>query len=207
MGPVDNIPALVQIMAWRRPGDKPLSEPMMVGLLTHICVTRPQWVKKISSVSIYKSRVWCPSDMTYQRTFSEGYCRAQRRLSLGSFVRPAWFGILLYSPQYLMDHVYIWLVYGSSLITVLQITLFKGSHILGTAICLSTSMNRIDYGDFALISQDHRCTCWLVLGHISLLHSPQYLILYVLSFFMSILYINITQVIGILPRQRLVYFT
>ena len=28
-GPVDNIPVLVQIMAWRRSGDKPLSEPMM----------------------------------------------------------------------------------------------------------------------------------------------------------------------------------
>ena len=42
---IDNIQALVQIMAWRRPGDKPLSEPMMVSLLTHICVTRPQWVK------------------------------------------------------------------------------------------------------------------------------------------------------------------
>ena len=26
---IDNIPALVQIMAWHRPGDKPLSEPMM----------------------------------------------------------------------------------------------------------------------------------------------------------------------------------
>ena len=43
-GPINNIPALVQIMAWRRSGDKPLSEPMMVSLLTHICVTRPQWV-------------------------------------------------------------------------------------------------------------------------------------------------------------------
>ena len=41
-GPINNIPALVQIMAWRRPGDKPLSEAMMVNLLTHICVTRPQ---------------------------------------------------------------------------------------------------------------------------------------------------------------------
>ena len=38
-----NIPAMVQ-MAWRRPGDKPLSGPMMVNLLTHICVTRPQWI-------------------------------------------------------------------------------------------------------------------------------------------------------------------
>ena len=44
-GPIDNNPALVQIMAWRRPGDKPLSEPRMESLLTHICVTRPQWVK------------------------------------------------------------------------------------------------------------------------------------------------------------------
>ena len=32
-------------MAWRRPGDKPLSEPIVVRLPTHICVTRPQWVK------------------------------------------------------------------------------------------------------------------------------------------------------------------
>ena len=43
-GPINNIPSLVQIMAWRRPGDKPLSEPMMVSLSTHICITRPQWV-------------------------------------------------------------------------------------------------------------------------------------------------------------------
>ena len=43
---INNIPALVQIMAWRRPGDKPLSEPMMVSLLTHICVTRPRWVNE-----------------------------------------------------------------------------------------------------------------------------------------------------------------
>ena len=43
-GPINNILALVQIMAWHRPGDKPLSEPMMVCLLMHICITRPQWV-------------------------------------------------------------------------------------------------------------------------------------------------------------------
>ena len=43
-GPINNIPALVQIMAWCRPSGKPLYEPMMVYLLTHICVTRPQWV-------------------------------------------------------------------------------------------------------------------------------------------------------------------
>ena len=43
-GPINNILALVQIIAWRRPGDNPLSEPMMVRLPTHIRVTRPQWV-------------------------------------------------------------------------------------------------------------------------------------------------------------------
>ena len=32
-------------MAWCRPGDKPLSEPMMVRLQMHICITRPKWVK------------------------------------------------------------------------------------------------------------------------------------------------------------------
>ena len=30
-GPSNNIPALVQMMAWRRPGDKPSSELMMVS--------------------------------------------------------------------------------------------------------------------------------------------------------------------------------
>ena len=29
MGPIDNKPALVQVMAWHWTGDKPLSEPMM----------------------------------------------------------------------------------------------------------------------------------------------------------------------------------
>ena len=43
---INNVPSFVQIMAWSRPGDKPLSEPMMVSLLTHICVIRPQWVKE-----------------------------------------------------------------------------------------------------------------------------------------------------------------
>ena len=46
-GQINNVPALVQIMAWRRPGDKPLSKPMMVCLLTHICIAWPQWVKDV----------------------------------------------------------------------------------------------------------------------------------------------------------------
>ena len=46
-GAINSIPALVQIMAWCRPGDKPLSEPMTVNLPTLICVTRPQWVNSL----------------------------------------------------------------------------------------------------------------------------------------------------------------
>ena len=51
-GPINNIPALDRIMAWCRPGDKPLSEPMMARLPTHICVTRLQWVKQLWSTII-----------------------------------------------------------------------------------------------------------------------------------------------------------
>ena len=51
--PINNIPALVQIMAWRRPGDKPLSEPMLVSLLTHICVARPQWVNTLRPCNVF----------------------------------------------------------------------------------------------------------------------------------------------------------
>ena len=53
-----NIAALIQIMACRRLGDKPLSEPMMVSLLTHIWVTpfRSQWVNTHPSCNICYTR-------------------------------------------------------------------------------------------------------------------------------------------------------
>ena len=40
---INIIPA--QAMLWRLPGNKPLSELMMIRLLMHICIARPQWVK------------------------------------------------------------------------------------------------------------------------------------------------------------------
>ena len=43
-GPINKIPALVHIMAWGQPGNKPLSDPMTVSLLMHICITWHQWV-------------------------------------------------------------------------------------------------------------------------------------------------------------------
>ena len=62
---INNIPVLGQIMAWRRWGDKPLSEPMMVDLLTHICVTRPQWVKKGQTIA------WTNDDSVHKLIFNE----------------------------------------------------------------------------------------------------------------------------------------
>ena len=53
--PIDNNPALFQMMDWRQSGDKPLSEPMVISLPTHICVTRPQWVK--STIDTLKLRL------------------------------------------------------------------------------------------------------------------------------------------------------
>ena len=61
IAPNNNIPALVQIMAWRRPGDKPLTEPMMLRLPTHICVSRPQWVNK-ALVCLGKNGIECIID-------------------------------------------------------------------------------------------------------------------------------------------------
>ena len=72
--PINNNSPLVQIMAWCRPGNKPLSEPMMVSLLTHICVTRPQWVKCVilrcvavitfMSISSAIAFMWMVQDLT-----------------------------------------------------------------------------------------------------------------------------------------------
>ena len=59
----NTFPALIQIMAWRRPGDKPLSEPMIVSWQTHVCVTRPHWVNRWLQRNFQSGnnqvRIWC----------------------------------------------------------------------------------------------------------------------------------------------------
>ena len=49
--PINNIPSLVHIMTCCLPGDKPLSEPIMITLPMLICVTRPQWVSRDKMVA------------------------------------------------------------------------------------------------------------------------------------------------------------
>ena len=60
-GSINYIPALVQIMAWRRRDDKPLFEPMMISLLTHICVTRPHELT-CNDVIICVNKLWLKLD-------------------------------------------------------------------------------------------------------------------------------------------------
>ena len=52
-----NIPALVQTMGRRRPGDKPLSEPIMVSLVTHIWSLGLNELKSVYHVSIKPYRI------------------------------------------------------------------------------------------------------------------------------------------------------
>ena len=55
-GPINKIPALVQMMAWHRPGDKPLFEPMMVRLLINL----KMWKNLLSNLQLryYIKRCW-----------------------------------------------------------------------------------------------------------------------------------------------------
>ena len=78
-GSINNIPALVQIMAWCQSGDKPLSELMMVNLPTRICVTRPQWVNSSApGVSIYD-----PNLVIFKHVLSIDICFLWNRMPQG----------------------------------------------------------------------------------------------------------------------------
>ena len=58
-GHINNIPSLARIMDWRWPGDKPLSEPMMVRFPTH---TQPKWViNRSTTISRYIALTIKPS--------------------------------------------------------------------------------------------------------------------------------------------------
>ena len=51
--PINNRWSLVQVMAWHRTGNKLLSEPMMVILLMHICITLPKWVNILAMLQFW----------------------------------------------------------------------------------------------------------------------------------------------------------
>ena len=95
-GPINNIPALVQIMAWRRPGNKPLSGPMMVILPTHICVTRPQWVNQL----------WCALYTNYHMVLSGWKKKVlSRRLKSCRHISLFWYLWLSFNTVSTLNHL------------------------------------------------------------------------------------------------------
>ena len=76
-GPISNMPVLVQIMALRRLGDKPLSEPMIVRLLKHICATRPQWVNH-HSMNQVPQHMYCFTNITLITGSNDAYAESNR---------------------------------------------------------------------------------------------------------------------------------
>ena len=74
---INNIPALVQIMAWRRPGDKLLSEPMLIQSPTHICGTKgdelKQGIPHCLSSWVCRQNQWCEM-VSLQWEFQVGPC-------------------------------------------------------------------------------------------------------------------------------------
>ena len=99
-GPINNIQTMVLIMAWRCPGDKPLSEPMMDKILTHICVTRPQWVKQCR----HGRRM--PSRTTWLCATS---CKDWINISRGSVKQPSemsWHQVMLVKTWKVRDWIY-----------------------------------------------------------------------------------------------------
>ena len=64
-GLINNIPALVQIMAWRWPCNKPLSEPMLVRLPRHILCHNLKLVLRDnqSNPSLRKIRICLPESV------------------------------------------------------------------------------------------------------------------------------------------------
>ena len=94
-GPINNIPALVQIMAWRRSGDKPLSEPMMFSLPTHICWYNDDLVctpyvpagwSVLNFLSLSHVLVWTAKNI---------YCHMVKSIKQGPIIVRPWHGILL----------------------------------------------------------------------------------------------------------------
>ena len=109
--PINNIPALVQVMAWRRPGDKLLSEPMMVSLLTHICVTRPQWVKYLNSLDLWGKTVHLYHTFSYLLT----HCGRDEMATISQMI--FW---IYWMRMYGFWEIFHWRLFQSVQLTVFQ---------------------------------------------------------------------------------------
>ena len=98
---INNIPAMVQIMVRRRPGDKPLSGSLIVNLLTHIYITGPQWVNGVAFI-------WRDTSATVKMSHIKSASTMVSQLSLGRSLTED-----LYNPK----RIYMSIDSGSKLLT------------------------------------------------------------------------------------------
>ena len=83
MGRMNNNPTLIQITAWCRPVDKPLSEPMMVRLPTHIYVSLGVSELKHYSIDTSFCSLYLMNEYCFFFSFLSLFCF---RLFVGMFV-------------------------------------------------------------------------------------------------------------------------
>ena len=129
MGSVKYVSALVQIMTWHRPCNRPLTEPMMVIFLTHMCITWPlllnnrtmlirrrlqnyckHFGEKHSLSSLYNSRgaFFVNLFQTYAFTKNDNQYHMKRTS------KPIFKGciqIIIWDDTYIYIYVYIWYIY------------------------------------------------------------------------------------------------
>ena len=80
-GSINNIPTLAQIMAWRRPGDKPLSEPMMVRLSTNICIRKLTAIGSDNGLSLGRrwAIIWTNAGILLFETWEQTSVKSQAK--------------------------------------------------------------------------------------------------------------------------------
>ena len=67
--PIDNKPALVQIMAWRQTGDKPLSEPMM-AYFTDVFMRHMALMSRLTDIN---QQDWWNLDLLYREIWVNSF--------------------------------------------------------------------------------------------------------------------------------------
>ena len=87
-GPINNIPALLQIMAWRRPGGKPLSEPMVV--IVYLCIYASLGINELNHVYFVEVGQEC-RNITYHQFCAIEICYNTRGICFRDLFRGNWF--------------------------------------------------------------------------------------------------------------------
>ena len=97
---INNMSALVQIAACCRTGDKPLSELLMVSSRTHLCVTRPQWVKPMGTDNNIKA-----TNTTQRRECSLSYIVDAFRVKLTIIILQFYWNLFLSLSWRIVCHI------------------------------------------------------------------------------------------------------